>query len=417
MYKLRSLVLTAFLTCCMGGNAMAEGFAKSDWSARGLGLSGGMVARADDASAIAYNAAGITQVPGVSFMFGSTLTMPVNTMEFDNYDETYHAKETTWLGGHGYGTYQINEKVWLGLGVYSRFGSGVSYDENWLGRGQSFSTDLLTISAVPTIAYKFNDMFSASVGLEIMYMQMGQNTRTILPGAVSAPSTDPLSTKLSGDGVGFGVNLGLHAKFNEQWSAGIAYKSQITQNIDGEAKYRGSAAFKRAMNIPDKGNIHGTMQLPDSIAFAVMYKPLENLSFEAGAVFTRWSTYKHLNIYSDHPNPALDSNVDKNWRDGWNFNVSVEYEPIEWLALRAGYYHETDVTDDNYAEYSTVVNGRDCFSLGAGVKYENWTFDLSYTYIHVNDIDYRTGNVKGVLNGKAKDIHSDIIAFSVGYTF
>ena len=57
-----------------------------------------------------------------------------------------------------------------------------------------------------------------------------------------------------------------------------------------------------------------------------------------GAVWTRWSTYNSLNIYMDNGNQSISH---KNWQDGWNFNASVEYKPLDWWSLRAGFWYET----------------------------------------------------------------------------
>ena len=66
MKRIASLLLAACLLAApqLTGKAQAEGFALSDFGARGTALAGGMVARADDPSAVAWNPAGITQLPG-----------------------------------------------------------------------------------------------------------------------------------------------------------------------------------------------------------------------------------------------------------------------------------------------------------------------------------------------------------------
>ena len=82
MKALRVVGLWVALVLGMASSAMAEGFALTEWSARGLGLASGMVGRADDVSAIAYNAAGITQLPGVQVMGGMGLRACLETSAF-----------------------------------------------------------------------------------------------------------------------------------------------------------------------------------------------------------------------------------------------------------------------------------------------------------------------------------------------
>ena len=60
MKVFRAVCFALALVVCCAPVAMGEGFALNEWSARGVSLAGGMVGRADDVSAIAYNAAGIT---------------------------------------------------------------------------------------------------------------------------------------------------------------------------------------------------------------------------------------------------------------------------------------------------------------------------------------------------------------------
>ena len=83
MKALRVVALWMALVLGVASSAMAEGFALTEWSARGLGLASGMVGRADDVSAIAYNAAGITQLPGVQVMGGMGLIAPMGTLSLD----------------------------------------------------------------------------------------------------------------------------------------------------------------------------------------------------------------------------------------------------------------------------------------------------------------------------------------------
>ncbi len=415
MQKLRSLTLAALLTLSMAGSALAEGFSMSEWSARGLSLAGGMVGRADDVSTLAYNAAGITQLPGIHIMGGMSFVSPYGSINFDQSGHTTKTKAATWVPSHGYASYQLNDKVWLGLGVFTRFGLGNNYNDEWEGNYNVHGVGITTVSAVPTIAYKFNDMFSASFGVELMYLSMYQN-KNIYPSPYQAMGLSN-NVNLEGSSIGVGFHLGLHAKFNEQWSAGLSYKSQMTHNVTGEAEFDQVGFIPGTGAIPKTSDVHGTIQLPDSLAFGITYKPLDNLSFEVGAVYTRWSTFNHLNIYMDD-NSHLNSLNEKNWRDGWNFNASVEYAPLDWLTLRAGYWHETDVTDDNYADYMMPTNGRDTISLGVGFKYENWTVDLAYAHLWIYNTEYKQDPLgKGTYKGHSSNVGADIYSFSIGYTF
>ncbi len=414
MKALRVVGLWVALVLGVASSAMAEGFALTEWSARGLGLASGMVGRADDVSAIAYNAAGITQLPGVQVMGGMALVAPMGTLSLD----TAHGKQETttkpavWAAPHAYASWQLNDSLWLGLGVFSRFGLGNSYDQNWTGRYNLYSVNLQTVSAVPTLAWKINDILSVSAGLEIMNVNLTTEQK--------APILDH-DAEVQASGWGVGGHFGLHARLNDQWSVGLAYKTQVTVNAYGDAKFDGPYAGK--LQKVTNSDAHSTVQLPDSLALGVAYKPLDNLSFEVGAVWTRWSTYNSLNIYMDNGNQSISH---KNWQDGWNFNASVEYKPLDWWSLRAGFWYETPVINEDHSDFMVPSNGRTALTLGTGVEWNDFTIDFAYCHMWINPTNYddtdasgiRTpGLASGITGGNSKDTVANIYMLSFGYKF
>ncbi|MDD2966731.1 MAG: outer membrane protein transport protein [Desulfovibrionaceae bacterium] len=389
----------------------AEGFAMTEWSSRGLGLASGMVGRADDASALAYNAAGITQLEGTHLMVGGAVVAPMGAISLDT-PQGKHTTETKprgWTPAHFYLTHQMNDKVWLGLASFTRFGLGVEYGGAWPGRYNMYDVALQTVSVVPTIAVKVNDWLSLSLGGELLYGHFYEGTKL-----------QPFDSDLQVDGQGIagGVHLGAHVKFNEQWSAGLAYKSQMTLNMAGDAVFEYSAKvpaqYKAMMNT---SNVDGTIQLPDSLALGITYKPLDNLSFEVGTVWTRWSVYDHLNLYFDKPF-GQHVKSQKNFKDGWNFNASVEWKPYDWWALRAGAYYETPVADEKHADFIIPSYGRTGITLGTGFVWNNFTVDIAYAHLFINPLSYdKNSELTKVSGGKSENCVANIYSVSIGYTF
>lgn len=431
MRLLRDLCCVCAFLFVFCGTARAEGFALNEWSARGISLAGGLVGRADDVSALAYNAAGITQLPGTHLMAGMGFIAPMGTIEADlagggRHDTT--TKPATFCAPHGFISHQLNDDFWLGLGVFSRFGVGNSYSQSWVGRYNVYDVGLQTISFVPTVAWKINDMVSVSAGVEVLYagFYMGNKIPTVNSSGQSGPDND---LQLQGDGWGVGAQFGLHMRFNDRWSLGLAYKSQVTLNIDGDVEFGREGEFNylamRGM-VPEARNCgaNATVQLPDSLALGVAYKPLDELSFEVGAVWTRWSTYNALNIYMDSGYAALN---DKGVRDGLNLNASVEYWPLDWWALRAGISYETPVLNEKHADFLMPTYGRTTLSLGTGVKWNDLTLDLAYAHIWINAMDYGQTDAAGLLagptspspitNAHSKNVVANIYMFSIGYSF
>ena len=233
----RVLALVLALALCCSPDARSEGFALNEWSARGVALSGGLVGRADDVSTLAYNAAGITQVPGTHVMGGLAFIAPMGTIVADmttGVEKHTSTKPNVWLAPHGFVSHQLNDNVWLGFASFSRFGLGNSFNSQWVGRYNMYDIGMQTVSFVPSLAYKVNDMLSLSVGVEALYahVYMGNKIPTVNPADPAVMFDNDL--QLEGSGWGVGAHLGMHMRFNDQWSMGLSYKSQVTLNLFGD---------------------------------------------------------------------------------------------------------------------------------------------------------------------------------------
>ena len=431
MKKLYVMLVVCLLWGCQVTVAGAEGFARTEWSARGLSLAGGMVGRADDPSAIAYNAAGITQLPGTQVMAGFAAIAPRNNLELDLKDGS-HASQTSrshiWSTPHAYLTHQLNDRFWLGLGLVSRFGLDHEFTDDWAGRYNMTDINFKTFSLVPTVAMRVNDVLSLSAGVEIMYARfnMGRQIpsyQRIDPGQMKNGPDSKMT--LDGTDWGVGAHLGVHLRMTDELSLGFAYKSPVVLHIGGTADFsrRHENMLADQSEVPHTINthMHGTVRLPDSFAMGLAYRPLDNLNFEVGTVFTRWSTYDSQNI-------SLDSGFQygerKNWHDGWNFNASVEYDPLDWLALRAGVWYETPVTNEAHADFMVPSHGRTGVSVGTGFQWDNWRLDVAYAHIWERGLDYSETDVTGIrssvsniISGNSRNTGADIYSVSIGYTF
>jgi len=425
--------------------ASAEGFAISTLSARGGAFGGGaasgMVARADDASAVAYNPAGLTQVPGTQFMAG--LAAVALNLDLETSAGWCSNSHQVWPIPHGYFSHQLTDKVWLGVGMFTRWGLGHSYPDGWAAKGimedglfagsALKSITLLTSTINPTVAYKLNDVWSIAAGVSYTWGYLSLNNQLYGP---NMTSTGPVMGDHIGDvrihsenGRSFGYNLALHAKFNEQWSAGLTYRSHERMKFNGSVRVRshGGALGMDGNILAANGGLYNsrgkaTIVLPDVITLGVAYKPLKNLSFEADAAYTVWSRWRALNVDLNSENPyGLNANgihQQKNWRDTWALSFSTEYWMYDWLALRAGILYETSpLNGEYYNDYLIPTNGRLQYAAGIGLKYNQWTLDFSYCYMQEREVNLSSNSNTGTLNGKFGNGYDHTFCLTLGYKF
>ena len=384
-----------------------------------MSLAGGIVARGGDPSAVAYNPAAITRLSGTQFQANMALSMfywGIDTRVGGNQSNS-HCSHQTWPIPSFYFTHQINDKFWFGFGSYTRFGLGVKYPHNWPGGVNLHSVKLITQSLTPTLAYKINDVFSVAASPEIMWatMQMRKNL-----GVLSMPylGTDIGDVNINGHGVSYGGNVSVHAQLNDQWAMGLTYRAPMRLKVHGKSRYdMALGPTPLGVNLTNS-KLRGTMYLPDSFSFGVMYKPMENLSLEADATYTMWSRFKTFNMYMKSPvNEMLPS--EKRWKNSWTFGISAEYQPLDWMALRAGFMYEMSPQNYGNSDYMVPSNGRNYYTAGIGFFYGNWTLDLAYMYIHNHVLDYTESSAKtlGVVPGRTTHPHAHNFGIGIGYKF
>jgi long-chain fatty acid transport protein len=166
---------------------------------------------------------------------------------------------------------------------------------------------------------------------------------------------------------------------------------------------------------------HSTLALPDSTAFGLTFYPTRVLSWEVGAVWTKWSEYNQLQFGFDQPilRPGAQMiTIPKNWHDTWRFQTGVEYKACSWLDLRAGYIYDQEAIDATFADYELPSNNRHYFSVGPGFHWNKWTMDLSYTYTLIQDRDIPNSLSPGYINPTSlTDGHAHLVGASLGYRF
>ena len=381
------------------------GFALYEGSARGNALGGSMAGSADDASALFYNPAGITQLEGVQLMGGMTLIAPSTkvTTTTPAGSVTTETEDNLWIPPHLYATWEASDRVWLGFGMYSRFGLGTEFDENWPGRYNSYKAIIQSLTFNPNLALKLNDQVSVAAGVSAMWIDL--DLRRKLPNPLVAGGPD-LDFKLCGDSIGYGFNLAGRWEPLEWLSFGAAYQSQVDQDIDGDASVSGRS-----------GDASGDVTLPDMVFLGTAVKPMEKVTVSLDAVFTGWSSYDQFALDLDPtllgPDKARQISP-KNWDDVWRYELGVEYALNEAWTLRAGYAFDEEPGPDSTADYLVPANDRNLYSLGAGYQWKAWTFDVSYTYLDIEDRAIAARPEHGVLPSEFECGDAHLVGVTVG---
>jgi long-chain fatty acid transport protein len=429
------LLLAAVMVLVVAQSSFGAGFALYESSARGNALGGAMVGRADDPSALFYNPAGITQLPGMQFMAGATFIVPsttVHTYSSRTGAETSatRTEDNVFYPPHTYLTYQYNDDLWFGLGIFSPFGLGVEFDPNWAGRFNSYKAFIESVTINPTVAYKVTDKLSAAVGLDAMWFRT--ELRSKINEALFTQQALDIDRGLKGDSWGFGWNAALHYKALDWLSLGFSYRSQVKQHVEGEVEFAKSPFTLLPASFFNNTDVSGRITLPAELFLGATFKLMDRLTWEVGTVWTQWSSFPDLGftfsnpIYVSGGVPVTKSGAIKDYQDVWRINTGIEFKATNWLDLRLGYAFDQEPTVVRYVDYLLPSNDRHMFCTGVGFHWNKWTLDLSYTYLIVeernNEFLYgRSAAIReastGVLNSTFTDGDAHKIGVSVSYKF
>src|SRR5690606_14191383 len=96
----------------------------------------------------------------------------------------------------------------LGLGIYTPFGSGLSWNDNWEGRYITQSISLQSFFFQPTVSYKISDVLS--IGGGFIYAAGNVELKRALP--IQDNYGNDARARLKGNADGVGLNLGVHIR-------------------------------------------------------------------------------------------------------------------------------------------------------------------------------------------------------------
>ncbi len=340
--------------------AQAAGFALYESSARGDGMGGTLIARADSPSALIYNPAGITQLEGTQIELGTAIIPPRGTVTITEKDTK--VKGDNHIVPYAYATHQVTDQLWLGLSLGTRFGLGTEWDTSWLGRYSSTEVNVLTLSFQPTIAYQINEKLSVAVSAEIMYGDVTLSRQV--------PLSKDVNYELNGDAFGLGAVAALHYRPNDQWRLGLTARTPVKLDLEGKATLAGI-----------EYDAESDLSLPGSLSMGAAYQITSNLSLEADLIYTFWKSYDELKVIAN----GLPTSIEvKDWKNTFRFQFGAEYAVNENWDIRAGYVWDQSPMDE-HVDFLAFPGDRQIFSLGLGYKTESWNIDVAYAYLFGKD--------------------------------
>lgn len=299
-----------------------------------------------DASTIFYNPAGLSGLKGIQ-AYGSLQFLIVNTQYVQTPTEGYsaRAKQAVYTPFNFYvgGPIKKDSKWGIGLGIYTPFGSGLTWDDDWEGRYIIRHISLQSFFFQPTASYKINNM--VSVGAGFIYATGNMDIKRAIP--LQNEQGHDGEGELKGNANGIGFNLGAQLKANDWLQFGINYRSKVKMKVrNGQASFIVPSSLKS--NLPDT-KFTTDLQLPDVLTASVAIKPLKRLTLTAEINYVGWKSYDTLRFdYETNTSALQDSKAPRNYKNTLALRLGAHYQATNRLAVMAGCAYDPSPVADGF---------------------------------------------------------------------
>ncbi|MFP4472079.1 MAG: OmpP1/FadL family transporter, partial [Bacteroidales bacterium] len=296
-----------------------------------------------DASNLFYNPAGLSLMKTKhSFLVGGSGIF--NNTIFSLENSIYQAETDNPMGTplFAYGASMVTDKLGVGLGVYTPFGSSAKWGDDWAGAHLIQDISMRVFFIQPTVSYKFNEIFSVGAGFVFATGSVELNR------AVPYNSADAMGqVNLQGNTTAFGFNAGVMVTPTEAWSIGVNYRSKVVMSMEG-----GDADFTIPTSvqtiIPSQNKFDADLPLPANLDLGVSYRFSEKFLLSAEVNYVFWDTYDSLNFTFEKEPELLNSNNPRLYENTLIFRLGGEYQINEMITVRAGVYYDPTPTNEDY---------------------------------------------------------------------
>jgi long-chain fatty acid transport protein len=397
-------------------SALAGGFAIREQSAQGMGVSfAGAAAGGAGLGSMFWNPAIMTQYHGWNVSSSATLIIPNANVRLTNTVPALPFASSSGTITQGavapasYMSYQINDSLWAGIAVNSRFGLVTKYPFNGNWQTGARSSKVFSVSFNPNIAYKVNEFLSVAAGVNIEYFKVR------LTGA-TGPAPNAPSVILEGDSWAVGYTLGATIRPAPGTTIGIGYRSEMRPKLEG--------TVINALPLPN--GIQSNIVLPQQVTIGLRQEISPAFTLLAGLEWTNWKVFNSFPVVSTGPIlPGVvlaPLTLNFRWQDGWMASVGGEYKWDNKLTLRSGIGYEWSPVTAATRGLRLPDANRLWVSAGLSYKWsERLSIDASYTHLFIPkaalNITPTSPTFTGVqMFGRAR-AHFDLISIGLNYRF
>ena len=425
------IFVVLLLLSVVSTKAFAGGYMIPHQTARGLGLSNAMTAGVNDASAVYYNPAALSEVQGDNLLISGTYVNLQNSVENSGRKST-NKHDDNFLASF-FANYRIPDSDFtLGIGTYAPFGLATEYDKDAFTRFAAVQTELKTIYITPALSWHPTKYFSFGAGLSFAHAS-AVFSRALCLDPISG-CTQPLglegTVRVTDTADAFAYNLGFLVKPRDNLKFGFSYRSRVDLRFDNaDAKFGGSfstSTVKAAVS---------PLPLPPVINAGLFWQITPSWGAELVYEYTRWSEFKNFTAtFSPTPiflplgAPIPGFKLPEDWKNTSTIRLGSYYALNKNWELRGGMALEQTPIPNKTLNPAIPDADKLTLNAGVGYKWDKFFVDLGYMAVFYKTRRVTNDELEGLpataplfyAGAPGKDKYQtfvNFVTFSIGYRF
>lgn len=416
------LVMAVVFVC---GHAWAGGIMLYQFGSPDVGYAGaGYAARAQDASTVFTNPAGMSRLESSQFLGG--MQALYSNLEFSSNSDTKvpgggndGGVAIGWSpGGSLFVVQKLNQDLSIGFGVLSYFGLSQKFDDNWVGRYYVQESTLVGMTLTPAVSYKVNNWLYLGAGLNIMYGYLSDQAAINNIGDTRPDG----QLKYKDDTWGYGANLGILLEPQKGTRFGLTYLSEVKLEFSDVPEYSGLGPGLRAALAANgllSSSLDLEMTVPQMLMFSAYHELTSKWALMGNLGWQDWSRFGRAEVSINTDNPTS-LTVDSHYKDTWHFALATQYTYSPAWKFSFGIAYDSSAVTDENRTVSVPMGEIKSFAFGAQYSLSpSLALGASYQFAWLGDmpVDQERGPLAGRVAGEFGNTTFSFFALNLKWTY
>ena len=391
-----------------GSPAGAGGLTLYEIGTSDVGLaSAGWAARAQDPATLLKNPAGMSLLEGNQFQGGVQLLqsgIAFSPSAGTSVDGNSGGNPVGVLPGLStFYVHGLGQDIKVGLGVFSNFGLGMSYNSGWVGRYHALDNTLIGVSIMPGLSYRINEKVSIGAAANVMYGYLNYSAAINNRNTILNPNAPDGQIRATDSAWGAGGNVGVLLEPKKGTRLGVTDYSQVKLN------------FATTPTFSDLGGISGVLQsrgllnkeldlgitVPQSVMVSAYHEFTDRWAMMLDFGWQEWSQFGKVDIGVTGANTDPKTVTSINYQDTYHVAVGNRYRLNQAWLINTGFAWDSSMVKDQDRTVSLPLG--QVFRFGLGAEWQaSQTLNVAFSYelayggdLPVNQNRGLAGNVVG----------------------